>query len=334
MTGRISTLAPVLVATLFSVCCWAKELPANDTEYSAGFGYELLLAKMDYLEYKFLELQTEVKEQSESLLGRTGEILEQQKIFSNHEKIMNSIYTLNPRKHPADNSQLLNYQTDAFYRKPQMPTSITSIVSSCRSETSKKSGRYWMQLDGSDPFQVYCEQTFYGGGWIVVQNRFNGSVHFNRTWTEYKNGFGSLDGEFWLGLEKIHKITTATVNELLIHLEDFDGLAKYARYKRFTVGAESVQYTLVAVEGHSGNLEDSLKRHKGKKFSTPEVDNDNDSGRNCADVYSSGWWFDNCFDSNLNGVYTDIGNHFSMSWQKFTGSFKGMRVSKMMIKEA
>lgn len=94
-------------------------------------------------------------------------------------------------------------------------------------------------------------------------------------------------------------MTTATVTELLVHLEDFDGIAKYARYRRFTVGAENVQYKLMAAEGHSGNLDDSLKRHKGKKFSTPEVDYDNDSGKNCAEIYSSGWWFDNCLDRSV-----------------------------------
>lgn len=333
MAGIALTYVPLLLATLFNIC-WTTELSVNDTEYFGGYGYELLLAKMDFLEYKFLKLQTEAKEQSEALLERTGDILEQQKIFSNHEKIMNSIYELNPRKHPADNSRLLKYQAFGDHRNQQFPKSLPDTVSSCRNEASKKSGRYWMKMVGSDPLQVYCEQTFYGGGWIVIQNRFNGSINFNRTWTEYKDGFGNLDGEFWLGLENIHKITTTAVYELLIHLEDFDGTAKYARYKRFSVGSESLQYQIMALESHFGNLEDSLKRHKGKKFSTPEVDNDNDSGKNCANVYSSGWWFDNCFDSNLNGVYMDVGNYFSMGWQKFSGSFKGLRISKMMIREA
>lgn len=32
----------------------------------------------------------------------------------------------------------------------------------------------------------------------VIQQRNDGSVAFNRTWQEYKDGFGNLD-EFWLG---------------------------------------------------------------------------------------------------------------------------------------
>ncbi len=44
-------------------------------------------------------------------------------------------------------------------------------------------------------------------GWTVIQRRSNGSVDFYRGWDEYKNGFGDLRTEFWLGNEKIHQLT-------------------------------------------------------------------------------------------------------------------------------
>ena len=46
-----------------------------------------------------------------------------------------------------------------------------------------------------------------GGGRTVIQERMDGSVNFNRTQEDYKHGFGNLVGEFWLGLDKINRLT-------------------------------------------------------------------------------------------------------------------------------
>ena len=33
----------------------------------------------------------------------------------------------------------------------------------------------------------------------VFQKRVNLNVNFSRNWNEYKQGFGNLNGDFWLG---------------------------------------------------------------------------------------------------------------------------------------
>jgi len=50
----------------------------------------------------------------------------------------------------------------------------------------------------------------------------DGSVDFYRNWTAYKNGFGDMDGEIFLGLDKIHALTTERKQELLVVFEDFE----------------------------------------------------------------------------------------------------------------
>ena len=83
-----------------------------------------------------------------------------------------------------------------------------------------------------------------GKGWIVFQHRSNGHINFYRAWKDYKKGFGSLGGEFWLGLDHIHRITASGKYKLRIDLEDFDGNKKHAEYSSFRVGNEHDNYRL------------------------------------------------------------------------------------------
>ena len=88
-----------------------------------------------------------------------------------------------------------------------------------------------------------CDMTD-GGGWTLIQKRFNGSVSFTRNWNDYKNGFGKFDSEFWLGLEKIHRLTESST--LKIILKSFDGDYRHASYTPFKVGAEVNGFNLTA----------------------------------------------------------------------------------------
>ena len=159
-----------------------------------------------------------------------------------------------------------------------------------------------------------------GGGWTVFQRRQDGSVDFYKYWTDYENGFGDLTGEFWLGLSKIHRLTKEESNTLRVDLGDFEGNTAYANYSTFNVSDGSTEYILT-VGGYSGTPGDSLARHNGMKFSTRDNDNDIHEG-NCAQFWIGAWWYEGCYDSNLNGHYfnTATANYRGIVWRHWKGN--------------
>ena len=148
--------------------------------------------------------------------------------------------------------------------------------------------------NNNNSVQALCDFESDGGGWTIIQKRSSGPKHeFDQNWTEYSNGFGSLDGNFWLGLENIHALTKNGDQELRIELEDFEGEKAYAKYSNFSISSASDFYRL-SISGFDGNstVEDSLTGHNAMRFTTKDKDNDNWDDGNCAtsDGGGGGWW--------------------------------------------
>ena len=102
-------------------------------------------------------------------------------------------------------------------------------------------------------FQIFCKQKIVGKAWAVIQRRLDNSVDFYRDWGDYKRGFGHLSGSFWLGLEKIHRLTNQKhQNKLRVELEEFAGSRCYAEYDNFTVNGENDGYRLARLGFYQG----------------------------------------------------------------------------------
>ena len=167
-----------------------------------------------------------------------------------------------------------------------------------------------------------CDMETDGGKWMVIQRRINGSVDFYRNWTDYVNGFGDLEGEFWYGLEKIHCFTTRDDVELRIELGNGPKPSIVWTYQLFKVGGAETNYQLTIGQGHGvGGTFDAMANHNGRAFSTRDCDNDR-GVRNCAALYRAGWWYNNCYHSNLNGKYV---SHRSGVIHKLSWRVKGSR---------
>ncbi|CAH3190779.1 unnamed protein product, partial [Porites evermanni] len=118
----------------------------------------------------------------------------------------------------------------------------------------RTSGVYTIDPDNTGAFDVYCDQKTAGGGWTVFQKRVDGSVDFYLGWDDYKRGFGNLNGEFWLGLDKIHRLTKGR-SKLRVDLEDFDNQTAYAEYDSFAVGDEQSKYKLESLGQYAGKTQ-------------------------------------------------------------------------------
>ncbi|XP_046861765.1 fibrinogen C domain-containing protein 1-like [Xenia sp. Carnegie-2017] len=192
-----------------------------------------------------------------------------------------------------------------------------------------ESGVYQIDPDGKGSFNVYCDMTSNGGGWTVFQRRLDGSVDFYRGWNDYKEGFGNLTSEFWLGLDKIYRLTSARRNKLRVDLGDWSGNKAYAEYDYFAVKNENKKYQL-SLGNYSGNAGDSLSYHKGMAFTTKDSDK---SGGNCATSFKGAWWYGGCYESNLNGHYYS-GNQINTQgviWGHWK-VYKSLKFTEMKIK--
>ncbi|XP_052870853.1 angiopoietin-related protein 1-like [Anopheles cruzii] len=205
---------------------------------------------------------------------------------------------------------------------------------SCSDIRNAQSGPYIIQAnDESNPLMVYCQEDVKGGdSWLVIQHRFDGSLNFYRNWKEYRDGFGNIAKEFWIGLERIHQLTSGRPHELMVELRDFKGNYKFALFEAFKIGSEAEQYNLKTLGAYNGTAGDSLSYHKNMKFSTYDRDNDMWTGVNCAELFEGAWWYNVRSNSNLNGPYRNTADGRSMHWYDFSNSREGLSFSRMMIR--
>ncbi|XP_063446800.1 fibroleukin-like [Mytilus trossulus] len=102
---------------------------------------------------------------------------------------------------------------------------------------------------------VFCDMETDNGGWTVIQRRFNGTTGFYRYWEDYKNGFGEISGEHWLGNDNIYLIVKHKAYTVRFDFEAFTGETAYAIYDTFNVLDETTNYTL-HISDYSGTAED------------------------------------------------------------------------------
>ncbi|KAG9471821.1 hypothetical protein GDO78_022597 [Eleutherodactylus coqui] len=163
---------------------------------------------------------------------------------------------------------------------------------------------------------VFCDMETDGGGWVVFQRRLDGRTDFYRDWEDYRNGFGNLTSEFWLGNVALHQISSSGSYELRVDLRTA-AEAAYALYDDFRVESEEQMFRL-RLGQYKGNAGDSMGYHNNMVFATRDRDTQPRIVP-CAMSYRGAWWYRNCHYANLNGLYNNNKDHQGINWKTWKG---------------
>jgi len=235
------------------------------------------------------DLQTRIGHKNELLLLQAGQIKDQSARLNVLIKNMKVL-----------RSECLNAQAEIKSKDIQIQLSAAKIkqmsnelVTQCsRQDTCPidgKGGIYKLKIRELPAFEAPCSSN----GWLTIQKRYDGAENFDRGWKDYKDGFGRVRGEFFIGLEKVHLMTRQRRHELYIKLGKIDGTTSHAHYDNFELGGEIESYELKSLGRYNGTAGDSLRPHERQKFTTN--DKDNDAYRfNCAADEYGGWWYYDC----------------------------------------
>ena len=169
---------------------------------------------------------------------------------------------------------------------------------------------------------VSCDMVTDGGGWTVIQRRIDNSTNFYLGWVSYKQGFGSLTGNLWLGNDNIHRLTASGNTVIRVDLEDWEGKTIHVVYRTFVVDDERNKYKLNATDYNRSNPARLGLASANKKFFTTKDRNNFPWGStNYALQQKGGWWYSISQSSNLNGRY--LGNQegdngmYWFSWRRY-----------------
>ncbi|XP_022215580.2 ficolin-1-like [Drosophila obscura] len=197
-----------------------------------------------------------------------------------------------------DPSEVNNYSNS----KPAVKHRI--FINDCT--MAKTDGIYTTYLSGTRKnATVRCVASFFGGGWTVIQRRRENFVDFRKNWNAYQKGFGDMQSEFWYGLEKIYRITMSQPTTIFFLFQNGVGTRSYAMYDRFLISGYKMNYTIRTLGEYMGEAGDGMFYHLNMPFSTYDRKNTDPSKESCSKLFWGGWWYNDCYTSNLNGKYPD-----------------------------
>ncbi|XP_054083046.1 angiopoietin-related protein 7 isoform X2 [Zeugodacus cucurbitae] len=187
--------------------------------------------------------------------------------------------------------EVLQKQTELNKEINVTPRSCAEILPNL---SAGNSGIYNITPLNMSPFEVFCLTDPKGGcGWTLVWRRNEINDDFNRTWAEYRNGFGELTDNFFIGLDKLYALTIAEPQQLRMGIKYGSNNWELDIFDEFVVGNVCTQYELVITNPQ--NKRRIFKRlNKRAHFFTKDLSSSS-KNEECAKAMGMGWWYtDDC----------------------------------------
>ena len=198
---------------------------------------------------------------------------------------------------------------------------MTFLILETRDKKNKN--MYW-SVTVKEPIPVFCDlSSSMDLGWTVIQRRTKFDVSFDRVWADYKKGFGDINGDFWLGLDNMHRLTNQKTLTYMLRLTLWSGKIPYVRdYASVKIASEKSNYYITLGSASGYTMASHMDQFRNKYFSTKDKDNTSSSYKRyaCASSYSTsrggGWWFGSyssyyCGTFNPNARYPQFGGQSS-----------------------
>ncbi|XP_076451902.1 microfibril-associated glycoprotein 4-like [Babylonia areolata] len=192
-------------------------------------------------------------------------------------------------------------------------------------------------LQAPSPFQVNCRRVSSTRTYILDRRRTAES--FTRSWQDYRDGFGSLDDDYWIGLENVHALTVDRDQELRVNIKVQNNSNYLLSYQNFRVSDEGSGYRLYFNTSALNSDNDCLEPLHGVRFSTYDHDRDGSGAVNCAERKKGGFWFSGstCSVCNPMGVLYQptsgrkLGVEGEATWDSLVGDVAIFKISMYLI---
>ncbi|CAH1784659.1 unnamed protein product [Owenia fusiformis] len=168
---------------------------------------------------------------------------------------------------------------------PELRNNVTiSVAEDCSGQSD---GVHIITTRTGKRFLARCES-----GWLILAHRFDGSVEFNLEWASYRQGFGNILREHFIGMDNIVSVLQQKRYKARFDLTTWENETRYAEYMTFDINDEKDKYRL-NIDGYSGTAGDSMLNNNHGQFSTKDSDND-DYSESCAVYYRGPFWWRAC----------------------------------------